>query len=192
MGWKLEERVTKKVEIDPNLIQDGDFFAVFRMDGSDSLIMYGCGSHSGHSVMALRFDGELYIVESQSSAYWPVHGLQRTKWADWMHYAENADFHVAWLPLRKEMREKFDSKAAQDFFFATEGLPYGTHNFLFGWIDTPRSNLPGLLPNEFMPILFSMYEIYNPKGAYLIYGSALNMRLGTQNLTIRELAAEAA
>jgi len=109
-----------------------------------------------------------------------------------MHYAENADFHVAWLPLRQEMRNKFDSKAARDFFFATEGLPYGTHNFLFGWIDTPSSNLPGLLPNEFMPILFSMYEIYNPKGAYLIYGSALNMRLGTQNLTISELAAEAA
>lgn len=75
MNWKLEERLTKKVEIDPDLIQDGDFFAIFRLDGCDSLIMYGCGSHSGHSVMALRFDGELYIVESQTAKYWPDHGL---------------------------------------------------------------------------------------------------------------------
>jgi hypothetical protein len=35
-----------------------------RLDGLDEIIMYGTGSHVGHSTMALRFDGELYIVES--------------------------------------------------------------------------------------------------------------------------------
>jgi len=36
-----------------------------RLDGVDPIIMYGSGTHAGHSTMALRFeDGELYVVES--------------------------------------------------------------------------------------------------------------------------------
>ena len=64
MNLQLEERSTQKVEIDPELIQSGDFFAIFRLDGLDPIVMYGTGSHIGHTTMALRFDGELYVVES--------------------------------------------------------------------------------------------------------------------------------
>lgn len=46
-----------------------------RLDGLDPMIMYGTGARVGHNVMALRFDGELYIVESQDAWYWPTHGL---------------------------------------------------------------------------------------------------------------------
>jgi hypothetical protein len=35
-----------------------------RLDGLDPIIMLASGSHAGHSVMALRMDGILYIVES--------------------------------------------------------------------------------------------------------------------------------
>jgi hypothetical protein len=78
--------------------------AILRLDGLDPIIMYGSGSHAGHSTMALRFDGELYIVESQAAWYWPKTGIQRTKWADWIKYAEDASFHVTWMPLREEIR----------------------------------------------------------------------------------------
>lgn len=64
LNWDLEERHTQKVMIDESAIQSGDYLAVLRLDGLDPMIMYGTGSHSGHSVMALRFGGELYIVES--------------------------------------------------------------------------------------------------------------------------------
>ena len=111
-GIQLEERTTQKVEIDPDLIQSGDFLAIMRLDGLDPIIMYGTGSHIGHSTMALRFDGELYVVESQDAWYWPTHGLQRTKWADWIKQAEDASFHVSWLPLKKDVAEKFDEQAA--------------------------------------------------------------------------------
>ena len=80
-----------------------------RLDGLDPIIMYGSGSHAGHSTMALRFDGELYIVESQAAWYWPKVNIERTKWDEWLQYAENASFHVAWMPLREEIRAKFDS-----------------------------------------------------------------------------------
>jgi hypothetical protein len=75
MNIDMVERTTQKVEIPESEIQSGDYFAVMRLDGLDPMIMYGTGSRSGHSVMALRFDGELYIVESQDAWYWPTHRI---------------------------------------------------------------------------------------------------------------------
>lgn len=63
-GINLVEREIQDVTINPDLIQSGDFFGIMRLDGLDPMIMYGTGSHIGHNVMALRFDGELYVVES--------------------------------------------------------------------------------------------------------------------------------
>lgn len=178
MGLELEERTTHKVEIDPDLIKSGDFFAIYRLDGLDPIIMYGTGSHIGHTTMALRFDGELYVVEAQDAWYWPTHNIQRTKWADWVKYAENADFQLSWLPLRADISEKFDEKAAQDFFFQTEGLPYGYHNFLYGWIDTAKDNWPPMIPNNGVPVVFSLIEKIDPTLSMNFFTEALNKRMG--------------
>lgn len=163
-----------------------------RLDGLDPLIMYGTGSHVGHCVMALRSDGELYIVESQDAWYWPTKGIQRTPFDVWMKQAEEASFHVVWIPLREEIRANFNEDLSREFFFKTEGLPYGYHNFLFGWMDTPRDNLPGLLPNELLPIFGSVLEKILPDFIFMTVGEGLNIRLGTKDLTFPELAAAAA
>merc|ERR1712032_1393446 len=94
-------------------------------------------------------DGELHVLESQDGWYWPKHGIQRNKWSQWKEWAHNADFHVAFLPLKEEYRKKFNEKKAIKWFEEkAEGLNYGYHNFLFSWIDTPDKNLPGLLQTE--------------------------------------------
>ena len=192
MGYTMQPRTVQTIDIDPSLIQSGDYFAVMRLDGLDQIIMYGTGSHSGHSVEALRFDGELYIVESQDAWYWPTHGLQRTKWADWIKQAAEADFHVTWCPLSAEARSRFNEKAPQDFFFSTEGLPYGYHNFLYGWIDTADNNWPPLLPFNFAPIMFAMIEKFDAKLVYTFFTEALNFRLGVRDKNIADIAAIAA
>jgi len=84
MGIVMEERETNLVEFDPSYINSGDFILILRLDGTAPMIMYGTGAHASHCAMALRFDGELYIVESQGASYWPNAGFQRTKWADWV------------------------------------------------------------------------------------------------------------
>lgn len=94
--------------------------------------------------------------------------------------------------MREEIRKNFDNEAAVDFFWETEGLPYGYHNFLYGWIDTPNSNLPGLLANELLPILFSVIEAIAPSTVFNFFTEALNLRLGTKDLSIAQVAAEAA
>jgi len=62
--FTFEKRTTQKVSIDEDMIQSGDYLSIFRLDGIDPLIMYSTGGHAGHTTMALRFDDELYIVES--------------------------------------------------------------------------------------------------------------------------------
>jgi hypothetical protein len=90
----------------------------------DQIIQYGVGSHSGHSVIAVwdKRDGELYIVESQNSWYWPLgKGLQRNKYNVWMQAAQNAGFMVAHMPLRKDLALKFDEEKVWAWFSTVEG-----------------------------------------------------------------------
>jgi len=60
------------VIIDESDIHSGDFLVILRLDGLAPLIMYGTGAHASHCAMALWFDDELYIAESQGGSYWPV------------------------------------------------------------------------------------------------------------------------
>lgn len=99
---------------------------------------------------------------------------------------------VAWMPLSPESRAKFNEEKAIEFFQNTVGHPYGYHNFLFGWIDTPTENYPPLLPPEFLAIVLSMYEKINPEKADRLYFEALNMRLGTKGKNAEEVTALAA
>lgn len=96
------------------------------------------------------------------------------------------------MPLSNEQRNKFNETAAQEWFYKCEGLPYGYHNFLYGWIDTPTDNWPGMLPNELTPILFSVLENIIPNVVDIFYTQALNKRLGTSGLNVAQIAAAAA
>jgi hypothetical protein len=188
----MKKRATQKVEIDLSTVKSGDYFAIFRLDGLGALIMYGTGSHAGHTAMALEIDDVMYVVESQDAPCWPTKHIQRTPLAKWLEQAENADYNVAHLPLRDEYRQKFDVQNAIDFFLTVEGLPYGYHNFLYGWLDTAHNNWPPLLADEFIPVMFSIVEKIAPKVAYNFFTEALNKRLGVDGKNIAEIAALAA
>lgn len=94
--------------------------------------------------------------------------------------------------MKPELRASFDEKAANDFFFQTEGLPYGYHNFLYGWVDTANDNWPPLLPKEIVPVAFKLFEDLEPAKAYVFFTEALNKRLGVDGKNISEVAEIAA
>lgn len=125
------------------------------MDGVDQIIQWGAGSIVGHSVTLLEIDGVMYAIESQDGWYWPKHGIQRNTWSDWKKMARNAGFSVAVLPLSEEKRKIFNKTAAAEFFKSVEGMPYGYHNFLFGWIDQVSQNIPPVTTIEFLYVLFA-------------------------------------
>jgi hypothetical protein len=104
--YTLEHRNVTDVIPDASQIQDGDFFGILRLDGLDPMLGWAMGAHTGkdrlarsrlcwvgvgcdtrpqrrpragHTTIALRFDGELYICEStDKDSYWPNPGIQRT------------------------------------------------------------------------------------------------------------------
>jgi len=159
------------------------------MGGTPQMIQYEAGSYVGHSTMALWVDGELYITESQGGAWWPRQGIQINPWHTWVEWAWNAGCMVTWLPLKEEYRERFDAKAAYEWFTnGIEGTPYGYHNFIFGWIDTPYDNLPPVLSADLIAPVIAIMERKNAANGDLVFNAGINMRMGTNNLTVPELA----
>lgn len=110
-GFDLQERgnySTKTIEIPDEDINSGDMFCILRLDGLDPLISWGTASPCGHTTMALRIRGILYIVESQTkSSYWPTNFVQKTPYKEWLKLAEEADYNVVYLPLGEAQRAKF-------------------------------------------------------------------------------------
>ena len=188
MGLELEQREIKKVPIDKSLIKSGDTLAILRVWGGAELIMYGTGSPVGHVATAMWFeDGELYVTEADRIA-----GVMATKWDDWFDWSETIGNNVVWMPLKPELREKFDEQAARDFFYRIESYPYGFASLLFSWYDTEDENLPPILPQSFMPYSMSYAERFFPEEVQVLFTQALNKRLGTDGLTMPEVAVEAA
>ena len=192
VNYDLEKRKDVVVNIDESEIKSGDFVAVHRLDGLDPMIMLGTGSQIGHTAVACWIDGELYVLESQDAWYWPKKNIQRNKWSQWLKWAHNADFNVAILPLKEEFRQKFDVEKALEFFATVEGNHYGYHNFIYSFIDTPSNNLPKYVNHETVVLIFSLIEKVAKSISDLIMGEGLNLRVGTKNLTIHEVAYEAA
>jgi len=188
--WEPRPKAVQKTvyDIDPSIIQSGDFFAVTRFDGLDQIIEWGAGSHSGHSVVAGWVDEELYIFESQAAWYWPRKNIQSNPWKTWVEWANNAGFQVTWLPIKQEYAQQFDMENAFEWFKTVNNTPYGYHNFLFGWIDTADASYPPLLSPELLAPVFSLVEYISPFAAQEVFTLALNKRMNTTNLTVPQLA----
>jgi hypothetical protein len=195
IGYNMEPRSIYEPDFDYNVIQSGDFLAITRLDGLDEIIMLGTGGHVGHSTTAIWLnitgERELYIMESQAGWYWPRTGIQINPFKTWIEWARNASFNVVILPLKKEYADKYNETEAYEWFKTVEGMPYGYHNFLFGWIDTARDNYPPILSPELLPIAFRLVEKVIPSAIESMYGQAMNKRIGTKGLQIPELAAAA-
>jgi len=169
------------------MIHSGDFFGITRLDGLDPMIIWGYGGATGHTATALWIDGELFVCESTvNSDYWPNNGIQKTPYQQWITWAQNASYNVAWVPLAPEISAMYNETAAIEFFNTVIGLPYGFHNFLFGWLDTSVDNLPCLPPAydqcltwELVQILSGVVDALDPKLAYRFFNQAFQKRLGT-------------
>jgi len=172
-------------------IQSGAFLAVTRLDGLDEIIMWGSGSRVGHSTTALwvTLDGvrDLYICESQGAWYWPKAGIQMNPFDQWVKWADDASFNVIVLPLKASVQPLYNETSAYEWFLTVEGMPYGYHNFAFGWIDTTTQNFPPMLPSQILfPAIQFAYTLI-PDAINSVFLLALNMRTGTTGLTIPEL-----
>jgi len=166
------------------------------LDGLDPMLAWAMGSTTGHTAITLWVNGELYVCESTvDSNYWPLNGVQKTPWKQWLKQAEAASFSVVHLPLSPQYRALFNEQAAYEWFQSVEGLPYGFHAQFVGWIDTPEDNFPGALSSHLCMLLMSFGDwIFRTElnwgATFDFFAQSMNFRLGTQNLTVNEIYME--
>jgi hypothetical protein len=169
-------------------VKDGDFMGLIRLDGLDPMLSWAMGSATGHTAMALRFDGKLHVVESTAtSAYWPVNGMQKTEWNQWLKQYRAADYNIVHLPLSPENAAKFNATAAREKFTSEfEGFDYGYKNMLWAWIDITDQNFPcmpaespvqGCLSWELFEVLVSMFEDFSTEIAEMLFVPGLRRRV---------------
>jgi hypothetical protein len=168
-------------------IQSGDHLGTIQAaSGLSTFIQLFSGGRISHSAIALRMDGQLYVVEAEGV------GLIKTPYSDFVKARLNSRTTVAWFPLSPEYRSKFDETKAVNFAKERIGLPYGIKNFVFSLIDLKDRSLPPYMSGEHLLLITSLIEKVKADLAQMVYGYGINKRLGTTDLTIGELGYEAA
>lgn len=180
-------------------VESGDILVISKVRGPwggfETVEKWVSGSYGGHAAVALWAPdgGGLHVVESgKDDDERP--GLQVigvTPWAEWM--ARNrgdaeADPHVALLKLNVQ----FDAEAAWQYVQEMKGRSYGYHNMIFAWIDTPNDNFPPPVDAHVMEATMEIWGRLQPEYMGRLWVEGLNHRLGTQNLSMPEVRAEAA
>ena len=130
------------------------------------MISYGTGSLIEHVVVSMWDDqeNELYILESTRSGnsanngYNKKAGVIKTKYQEWLDYNLNDKILVAYLPIKRNLSQKFDAKKAWEFFEDRKHLPYGLVSILYSYIDTPYDNYGPFYDIEFSYSLWMMFE----------------------------------
>jgi len=195
MQWATQERPINHVNLTEDQIQNGDYLGIFRADGLDPMIMWGTGSHTGHTAVALWFPDGLHICESTDTFgvpvmhYWPPpYGVIRTPFAQWVKQAQEANYHVAIARLHENYSKIFNATAAVNWFNSVQGQPYGYHNFLFTFIDTMNDNLPRPITQQLFEVVVYGWQRLFPIDAqgsiYNMMIQGLNHRLNSNCTTL--------
>ena len=171
---------------DYNLLPNGTILAILRLDGLLTMEAYGMGSGTGHIAIIIWDNNIPYVYESNDKTiYWPDKGIQRHTWSEWLILAQKANFLVSILPLDNKYSSMIsESKHLTYWLESVIGLPYGYHNYLFGWIDTAEDNFPLTLSSYFFEIIFSLIDRKDPNISNKMWNQALSKRLNlNSNIT---------
>lgn len=168
-------------------IQSGDFIGLTQIDSLVStMIMYLSGGRISHAAIALRLENnELYVAEMKGS------GLIISTWKEFIDEQIFTHHFVVHCPLKKEHREKFDTQKAYEYFKSL-GKMYGNYAILTPWFDVPDQATAAYIPEQNFLLLLSLIEKFSRDTSHVNMGAALNMRLGTYNLTMSQITIEAA
>jgi hypothetical protein len=165
-------------------IKSGDVLCRYQGTGIGSLEVWATGgmcSHMGIFMWGLGADADkLFFLQSDQK------GIRICSIEEM--WEQNDGTASVILPLAPEMRAKFDTKKAFEWFKTVEGNPYGYANFLFTAFDTPEDNFPQITDANAWNTLMSIVYSIKPKGPEIVnrvWTRAMSKRLGflDENLT---------
>lgn len=119
--WQPRDKVKRFIP-DESMINSGDIFQLMSFGGIGPLLQYGLGGRTSHVVMALwdteKLNGKkkLYIVESRDGKDWPSNGIQKSPYRVWIDNITLEESSAVWLPLRKDLADKFEVEKAWEHF----------------------------------------------------------------------------
>ncbi|KAH0942014.1 hypothetical protein HID58_001651 [Brassica napus] len=103
---------------------------------------------------------------------------------------DDANPHIALLPLHPDYRARFNVTAAWEYARSMDGKPYGYHNLIFSWIDTISGNYPPPLDAHLVASVMTVWSKIQPDYAANMWNEALNKRLGTEGLDLPDVLVE--
>ncbi|KAK4781728.1 hypothetical protein SAY86_015830 [Trapa natans] len=179
-------------------IHSGDLLAISkirgRWGGFETLEKWVSGAYAGHSAICLRdSDGKMWVGESGHENEQGEDIVAMIPWDEWWEFEltkDDANPHIALLPLHPDMRAKFNETAAWEYARSMDGQPYGYHNMIFSWIDTIDKNYPPPLDAHLVASFMTVWNQIQPAYAANLWNEALNKRLGTQGLDIPDILVE--
>lgn len=182
---ELREGYEKKaLEVEP-YIHSGDFLGTTQyMAGLGMAITYLTGPPVGHSCLALRIEGKLYVVESVAS------GLIKTPYEEYVQQSLDNGNTILWFPLSQENRKKFNSEKVIEWLEPRYGFPYGYSTFVSSAADVKKDTLPEYMSLEHVLLIFTIVAGLKPEYSQLIAADPLNARLGTLGLNLVEVSHE--
>ena len=168
-------------------IKNGTTLGILRYDGIDPLIMYGTGSRIGHTAVIYHQNCNTYVYESTDKNpfgknYWPPpYGVIKTEFDEWIKYAKKANYMVNYFEL-SDKNQEIVNKNMNNFykwFDNVKGSPYGTHNFINGWIDTYNNNYPNNFSKELLINFLSLLYKQNINTEFIEqdFGYAIKNRI---------------
>jgi len=200
MGATFEERPKPWIsELNADDIQSGDFLVLSkirgRWGGFETLEKWVTGAYAGHTAVCLRdSEGKLWVGESGHENEEGEDIIAILPWEEWWEFETTKDDsnpQIALLPLRQELRAKFNETAAWNYAKKMNGKPYGYHNMIFSWIDTISNNYPPPLDAHVVASVMTVWNKLQPDYAASMWTEALNKRLGTKGLDLAEIIVEA-
>ncbi|XP_019194209.1 PREDICTED: uncharacterized protein LOC109188126 [Ipomoea nil] len=199
MKARFEERSNPWVaRVSTDDIHSGDFLAISKFrghwSGFETFEKWVTGSFAGHTAVCLRDPkGELWVAETGHVNGKGEHVIALIPWDEWWEFKlrkDDSDPHIALLPLRADLRAKFNETAAWEYATSMDGERYGYHNIIFSWIDTIDQNYPKHLDANLIACAMTIWNQVQPAYAANMCNEALNKRLGTKGLDLPEILVE--
>ncbi|KAK9155751.1 hypothetical protein Sjap_003231 [Stephania japonica] len=190
-------------------VHSGDFLAISkirgRWGGFETLEKWVTGAYAGHTAVLLKdTEGKLWVGESGHENEKGEDIIAILPWDEWWTLEltkDDSNPHIALLPLRPDLRAKFNETAAWEYAKSMNGKPYGYHNMIFSWIDTLDGNYPppldaNLVASAYVSNLcevasvMTMWSHIQPDYAANMWNEALNRRLETKDLDLPQILVE--
>ncbi|KAI4321945.1 hypothetical protein MLD38_035267 [Melastoma candidum] len=199
MGANFEKRPQPWVtNVTVDDIHSGDFLAISKIRGRwgafETLEKWVSGAYAGHTAICLRdSEGQLWVGESGHENDKGEDIIALLPWDEWWEFEltkDDANPHIALLPLHPDIRAKFNETAAWEYARSMDGMPYGYHNMIFSWIDTIDGNYPPPLDAHLVASVMTVWNQIQPAYAANLWNEALNKRLGTEGLELPDILVE--